>query len=210
MSINAKCKICRRAGEKLFLKGERCVSPKCAMIKRAYPPGQKRKRRTSPPSEYSKELKEKQKLRNWYNLREKQFKNYVKIVLEKRGKSEDTSMSLVKLLESRLDNVVFKLGFAASRVQARQLVSHGYFLVNGKATNIPSRQIKKKDTISLKPQKVKKNITKEIKALIKKQKPPKWLKLNTAKLEGSVIGVPTVEDAALPVEISAIFEFYSR
>ena len=152
---DSKCKICRRMGIKLFLKGERCVTQKCQMVKKPYPPGKKGKRRPTPLSEYGRELREKQKLKNLYNLKERQFKNYVKRVLKKRGKVENASDLLIKILESRLDNVVFKLGFTVSRSQARLLVSHGYFLVNGKPTNIPSRQLKKGDIISIKPQKIK-------------------------------------------------------
>ncbi len=205
-----KCKICRRVGEKLFLKGERCYSPKCAMVKRAYPPGQKKKRRRSRPSEYAKELREKQKLRNWYNLREKQFKNYIKGILAKGGKVKDASALLIQMLEFRLDNVVFRLGFTLSRTKARQLVSHRFFAVNNRPTNIPSCQLKKGDVISLKPHKAGKKIIKEARALMKKQSPPSWLQLNTEKLEGKIVGVPTLEEVAPPVEISAIFEFYSR
>jgi small subunit ribosomal protein S4 len=205
------CKICRRAGEKLFLKGERCNSPKCAMIKRAYPPGPKRtKRRRNPPSEYAKELMEKQKLRNWYNLRERQFSNYVKKILAKKSRVKDGPALLINMLEFRLDSVIFRLGFASSRVKARQLVSHGYFLVNGKAMNIPSHQVKKGDVISLKPKKKEKKIIKEIKNLIKKQKASTWLKIEPEKLEGKIIGIPTLEEVSPAVEIPAIFEFYSR
>lgn len=208
---HAKCKICRRAGEKLFLRGERCISPKCAIVKRPYPPGQKRKRRRGGRiSEYGKELKEKQKLRHWYNLGEKQFKNYVRGILKRRGRVKDASGLLVKTLESRFDNVVFRLGFALSRTKARQLVSHSFFLVNGRAMNFPSHQLKKGDVVSLKPQKTKKKIVKDFKSLIKNHKAPSWLKLDAEKLEGKIIGEPTLEEAALPVEISVIFEFYSR
>lgn len=207
---DSKCKICRRAGVKLFLKGERCLAQKCQMVKKPYPPGQKRKRRLSPLSEFGRELREKQKLKNLYNLRERQFKNYVKGVLKKRGKVENASDLLVKILESRLDNVVFKLGFTSSRKQARQLVSHGYFLVNGRPTNIPSRQLKKADVISIKPQKIKKAIFKDIKTIVKKSKIPSWLEFNVEKFEGKLKEEPTLEDIIVPVEISSIFEFYSR
>ena len=208
--VNSKCKICRRLGVKLFLKADRCLLSKCPMVKRPYPPGQKRKRKKGAPSEYGKELREKQKLKNWYHLRERQFKNYVKEVLEKKGKIENADEVLIKNLESRLDNVVLRLGFTTSRAQARQLVSHGYFLVNGKPTNIPSRRLKKGDVVSLKPQKEKKNIFKNLKNLLKKNKPPKWLQLDVEKLEGKVIGEPSLEEVAPPVEIPVIFEFYSR
>ena len=180
------------------------------MVKKAYPPGQKRKRRPTPLSEHGKELREKQKLKIWYNLKESQFKNYVKKVLDMRGKVEDASEFLIKLLETRLDNVVFRLGFASSRTQAKQLVSHGHFLINGKSIDTPSYRVKKGDTISIKPQKIKKAIFQNLKNLLKKYKAPSWLELNLEKLEGKVIGEPSLEESAPPVEISAIFEFYSR
>ena len=180
------------------------------MVKRPYPPGQRKKRRKRPPSEYAKELMEKQKLRNWYNLREKQFKNYVNKILARRGKVKDASALLIQKLEFRLDNVVFRLGFTLSRVKARQLVSHGFFIVNKRAMNIPSHQLKKGDVISLKPQKAEKKIVKEIKTLIKNQKVPSWLQLDVDKLEGKVVGIPTLEEVAPSVEMPAIFEFYSR
>lgn len=208
--IDSKCRICRRLGVKLFLKGEKCLSPKCPMVKRNYPPGQKGKRRPTPFSEYGKALREKQKLKNWYNLRERQFKNYVKKILERRGKVEDASSLLIKILESRLDNVIFRLGFANSKSQARRLVSHGHFLVNGKSINTPSYLVKRGDLISLKPQRAKKTIFQNLKNLLKKHKTPSWLALDVEKLEGKVIAEPTLEEAAPPVEISTIFEFYSR
>lgn len=207
---NSKCRICRRAGVKLFLRGEKCLSPKCPMVKKPYPPGVKRKRRTGALSEYGKELKEKQKLKNWYVLNEKQFRKYVKEALEARGKIEDASAFLIKILESRLDNAVFRLGFASSRTQARQMVSHGHFLVNNRAIDVPSYLVKKGDKINVKPASVQKTIFKNIKTSLKKHNPPSWLKLEAEKLEGKVIGPPSFEEAAPPVEISSIFEFYSR
>ena len=179
------------------------------MVKKPYPPGKKSERRRT-ISEYGKELREKQKLKNWYNLRERQFKKYVKGVLKKQGKVEDTGSLLVKKLESRLDNVVFRLGFAASRIQARQLVNHGHFLVNGRKNDIPSCQIKKGDIISLRPNSLSKPIFKNLQPVLKKYKPPSWIELNAEKAEGKITGEPSLEEAALPVEISAIFEFYSR
>jgi len=207
---DAKCKICRRLGTKLFLRGEKCLSSKCPMVRKAYPPGLKRKRRIKAVSEYGKELNEKQRLKNWYNLKERQFRKYVKGVLQKRGKVEDAALLLIKTLESRLDNAVFRLGFANSRAQAKQLVSHGHFLVNGKLIDAPSYQVKKGDIITLKPQKIKKTIFQNLKNLLKKYKTPNWLELNAEKLEGKVTGEPSLEEAAPPVEISAIFEYYSR
>jgi small subunit ribosomal protein S4 len=207
---NNKCKICRRVGVKLFLKGDRCLSTKCAMIKRPYPPGEKSKKRRSAFSEYGKELKEKQKLKNWYNLTERQFRKYVKEVLEKRGKVEDAGALLIRKLESRLDNVVFQMGFALSRAQARQVISHGYFLINGRKINIPSYQVKKGDKITLHPKTSRKTIFQNLSPVLKKHKAPSWIKVDSAKLEAEIVGQANLEEAAVPVEISSIFEFYSK
>jgi len=173
---NNVCKICRRLGQKLFLKGEKCSSPKCPMIKRAYPPGpQKRgRRRTLLLSEYGKELAEKQKLKNYYRLRETQFRKYVKEILKSRGRVEDATLSLIKKLEKRLDNVVFRLGFAKSRKEARNLVSHGHFLVDSKAVNIPSFELKKNQVISLKETKKKTTLFKNLFLTLKSYQPPAW------------------------------------
>jgi len=195
------------------------------MVKRPYPPGQKGKRRKGPPSEFGKESREKQKLKILYNLGEKQFKNYVKKVLERKGKVGDLSAFLIKILELRLDNIIFRLGFAYSRAEARQLVSHNFFLVNGKPVNLPSYQLKKGDVITVKPQKTKKVIFQNLKNLLKKYKTPSWLELDTQalakrgderssssieKLQGKVIDDPKLEEVAPPVEIPVIFEYYSR
>lgn len=186
------------------------MSPKCPMIKRPFPPGKKGKRRPRALSEFGKELREKQKLRNWYNLKEGQFSKYVKKVLSSRHKVEDVEAYLIKLLESRLDNVVFRLGFAVSRISARQVVSHRHFLVNGRPVNIPSYSLKKGDKININPKSLKKPIFKNVAASLKKNKPPSWLKINPDKLEGEVVGEPNLAEAAPPAEISSIFEFYSR
>jgi small subunit ribosomal protein S4 len=207
---DAKCKTCRRLGEKLFLKGEKCLSPKCPMVRKPYPPGQKGKRRRGRLSEYGKELKEKQKLKNWYNLQERQFRNYVKEALSKRGKVEDAGVQLLQTLERRLDNVVFRLGFADSRSEARQLISHRHLLMNGKPINISSFLTKKGDKIKVRPSSVKKGNFQNLQSKLKKHDLPKWLTLDINKLEGEVKELPSIEELALPVEVSAIFEFYSR
>jgi len=204
------CKICRRFGQKLFLKGERCSSPKCAMIKRSYPPGQKKKRRTRSMSEYNKELREKQKLRNWYNLKEHQFKKYIQEVLAKRGKTLNLSLELIKKLEKRLDNVIFRMNLAKSRKEARQLISHSYFLVNGKEINIPSFAVKKGDIISLRKAKKEKNIFKDFLASSQKIQIPSWVQFNVKKMEGKIIAEPSLEEALPPAEILSVFEFYSK
>ena len=223
MVKNSKCKICRRLGVKLFLKGERCLTQKCPMVKRSYPPGQKKKRRTRALSEYGEELREKQKLKKWYNLEERQFRKYVKKILEShQGGKKDVLISLIKTLESRLDNVVFRLGIAASRPQARQLISHGHFLVNAKPVDIPGYLVKKGDKIRISPSSRKKNIFQNLPTLLKTHKTPSWLELNFEKpstraklgaglgLEGKVIGAPSLEEAVPPAEVSLIFEYYSR
>jgi len=206
----AKCRICRRLGIKLFLKGEKCFSPKCPMVRRPYPPGQVGKRKVVSFSEFKRELIEKQKLKHWYGLNERQLKKEVREILQMRGKVENASNVLIQNLEKRLDNVVYNLGFANSRDHARQLVSHKFFLVNGKSVSIPSFKVKVGDVISLKPHKLKKNLFKDLKEKLKKQKIPSWLSFNNETLEGKIISEPKVEEISPPFEVSAIFEFYSR
>lgn len=207
---DSKCKICRRTGAKLFLKGDKCFSQKCALVRKPYVPGPKAKRRTKNFSEYAKELKEKQKLRNWYNLEEKQFSNYVKKVLGARGKVADAAAFLIEILESRLDNVIFRLGFAPSRAAARQIISHRHILVNDKHVNISSYLVKKGDQIKIRPASVSKTIFKNLSQTIKNYKAPMWLELDKEKLEGKIVSVATMVEAAPPAEISSIFEFYSK
>lgn len=205
-----KCKICRRAGDKLFLKGDRCNTPKCSMVRKPYAPGQKGKRRPKPLSEYGKQLKEKQKLKNWYNLRETQFGNYVKSVLKKKGGAEGAPTKLIQLLEKRLDNVIFRLGFASSRNKARQIVSHRHILVNGRVVNIPSFSVKKGDKIQIRPSAFKKGVFKDLAPVLKKYSAPSWLLLKANQFEGTVKSEPIFEEAAPPIELSAVFEFYSK
>ena len=201
MIIN-QCKICRRLGVKLFLKGERCFSPKCAILRKPYVPGKKGKRRVSALSEFGKELKEKQRLKKWYNLRERQFRKYIK---------ENPSVDLlIQKLEMRADNVVFRLGFASSRLQARQFVNHGHFTVNGKSFSIPSLQVEQGDKISVKAKSQKSKIFADILPRLKKHQAPSWLKLDAENFTGEVTGLPTLVEAAPPAEIPTIFEYYSR
>jgi small subunit ribosomal protein S4 len=209
MQLN-KCKICRRNGTKLFLKGDKCLSPKCIFIKKPYAPGPAKKRRSKSLSEYGKELREKQKLRNWYNLRERQFEKYVSEVLEKRGQIEDAAALLIEKLESRLDNVVFRLGFASSHSQARQATTHGHFTINGRKVDVPSYHLKKGDVIALSEKSKKKPLYQNISNTLKKQKTPSWLELNVEKMEGKVAGKPSLDEVSPSAEISSIFEFYSR
>jgi len=180
------------------------------MIKRAYAPGPQRKRRGGAATEYKKSLTEKQTLKKWYGLSERQFKRYVNETLDKMGKVDDVSAELIRVLERRLDNVIFRLGFAKSRVAARQLVSHGYFLINGKPVNIPSYQVKKDDIVAVKENKKAKGVFKDIVNELKRKETPAWLSLNKEKLESKTIGEPNLDEVKPPAEISLIFEFYSR
>jgi len=206
---NNKCKICRRQGQKLFLKGERCFSAKCSITRRPAPPGPKSKKRKKGLSEYGKQLREKQKLRFWYGLGERQFGQYVRNLLEKRGK-EDSELALIKKLEARLDNMIFRLGFAPSRVQARQIVTHGHIRLNGRKNTYPSYETKKGDVITINPTSLKKNAFLNLNVKIKNYSAPAWLDLKKDSFEGKIIAEPTIEEVAPPAEISAILEYYSR
>jgi small subunit ribosomal protein S4 len=204
------CAICRKLSQKLFLKGDKCVSPKCSLIKKSYLPGMKNKKIRGGTSDFKKELMEKQKMREFYGISEKQFKGYIKRILKKRGKVKDTALELVKKLEKRLDNIIFRLGFVSSRAQARQLVSHGYFLINKRPINISSRQVKKGDVISFKEAKRKNALFKEIISVLKKKECPSWLKIDKEMLCGEIVNEPSFESAGIPAEISSVFEFYSK
>ena len=204
------CKTCRRFSQKLFLKGERCFSPRCAMVKKPYPPGMKAKKRKFRQAEYGKQLVEKQKLKISYNLSEEQFKKYVNQVLKKRGRVGDEAEELIKKLEKRLDNVIYRLGIASSRKQARQLVSHAFFLINGKSIDIPSYEVRQNDVITLKKGKMQKNFFKEILVVLKKKTVPSWLKFEKEKFKAEVIAEPSLKEVVPNAKISVIFEFYSR
>jgi len=201
-------------GSKLFLKGEKCNSSKCPMIKKDYAPGVSGKRRKRGLSEYGKELREKQKLRQWYNLGEKQFRNYIDDVLERMHnvsvKEENPAEILIRILESRLDNVVFRLGFAESRSQARQLVVHGHFLLNDKPIRRPSAILKKGDKVGVRPSSQKSDYFIKLPPKMKKNEIASWLSLDQKTIEGKIQGTPTIDEVAPPAEISSIFEFYSR
>ncbi len=206
-----KCKICRRLGQKLFLKGERCVGQKCAMIRRPYPPGQKRKRRKSQLSEYGKQLQEKQKIRFSYGIGERQFKKYVKGCLSRAPEEGRGFVDfLVEKLESRLDNVVFRAGLVDSRPKARFLVTHGHFLVNKKRVDLPSCQVKRGDIISIREKSKNKSAFKDLAASFKKYQLPSWLELDSKNLEVRVIGAPSKDEFSLSGDLQKVGEFYSR
>ncbi len=200
----AVCRQCRREGEKLFLKGERCYSDKCALSRRAYAPGQHGQGRKK-VSEYGMQLREKQKVRRYYGVLESQFAKYYEMAVKKQGVTGDNLMSIV---ESRLDNVVYRLGFAMSRPEARQLVRHGHFTLNGKKVNIPSLLVEVGDVIAIKEDSMSSAKMKAILEANEKRAVVKWLELNgtTAK----VVGVADAEDIDLPVEKHLIVELYSK
>ncbi|MFH1978952.1 MAG: 30S ribosomal protein S4 [Patescibacteria group bacterium] len=203
---DTKCKTCRRVGQKLFLKEERCLSPKCPISRKPYPPG-RRAKRMKPLSEYGAQLKEKQKLKFLYGLREKQFVNYVKKAMKKGG--ENIGLQVIQLLESRLDNIVFRLGLAKSRSSARQMVNHGHICLNGRKLSIPSAYVKKSDKISIRSQSAGKKLFEDLDIHLKKYTPPTWLKLDKVKKEGEILGIPST-DVELDVKPNLIIEYYSR
>ncbi|MFC1625395.1 30S ribosomal protein S4 [Patescibacteria group bacterium] len=203
-----KCKTCRRTGQKLFLKGEKCFSHKCPISKKPYPPGKKSKR-PKPSSEYGLQLKEKQKLKFSYGLRETQFVNYLKKAMKKGG--SDIGKQIIGLLEFRLDNAVYRLGLAQSRSKARQMISHGHICVNNRKTNIPSFQLEKGDKISIRTESLSKKIFTDIDVYLKKYNPPSWLKLDKTKKTGEVIKkTPEEEKLEMDIKINSVIEFYSR
>lgn len=202
-------KVERRLGEKLFIKGDRCLGPKCAMVRRAYVPGVHGKKRAKrrEKSEYSTLMNEKQKIRFLYGLDDREVKRYSKDAASRGG---IFSLHFLRQLESRLDNVVFRLGLGDSRRAARQIITHGHIMVNGKPLRVPSYQAKKGDTIGLKERSLSGGIGIRLEDRLKKHQPPKWLMLDPNKKEGSVIASPETEDAGIVFEATKIKEFYSR
>lgn len=200
----AVCRQCRREGQKLFLKGERCYSDKCALARRAYAPGQHGQGRKK-VSEYGLQLREKQKVRKYYGVLESQFAKYFEMAEKKQGVTGDNLLSIV---ESRLDNVVYRLGFAMSRPEARQLVRHGHFTLNGKKVNIPSILVNVGDVIALKEGSMSSPKIKAIQEANEKRAIVKWLELNGTS--GKVVGVAEAEDIDLPIETHLIVELYSK
>ncbi|MFC1917473.1 30S ribosomal protein S4 [Chloroflexota bacterium] len=203
----AVCRLCRRSGEKLFLKGDRCFTPKCAVDKRPKPPGQQVRRRRPRVSDRGIQLREKQKARYTYGLMERQFSRFFMIAERQDGITGD---NLSVLLERRLDNVVYRLGFADSRVQARQLVQHGHIFLNGRKTNIPSCLVKEEDVISWREGSTKTEYYKQLAEDISGKTVANWLSLDREKLVGKVLSLPTVEDAEPKFDGKAIVEYYSR
>lgn len=205
-NIDAVCRLCRRSGEKLMLKGSRCLTPKCAVEKRAKAPGQHAAQRRR-LSDRGLQLREKQKARYTYGMMEKQFKRNFQQAEKQPGVTSD---NLMVKLESRLDNVAYRLGFADSRSQARQLVQHGHILLNGRKTNIPSCLTKEGDTISWREGSTKTEYYKLLTESIKAKLVPNWLSLDREKLVGKVVSLPTPEDAEAKFDGKSIVEYYSR
>ena len=201
-----QCRICRREGQKLFLKGSRCYSDKCSISRRNYAPGQHGQKKAK-LSEYGTQLREKQKTRSFYGVGEKQFRGYFEMASNKKGITGD---NLLQILESRLDNVVYRLGFGTSRAQARQLVNHGHFEVNGKKVDIPSYLIKAGDVITVREIKKDNKTIKENLEVNAARPVPEWLEKDADKMQGKVLRLASREDVDIPVEEHLIVELYSK
>lgn len=200
------CKLCRREGLKLFLKGDRCFTLKCAIEKRNYPPGEHGQRR-SKHSEYGLQLREKQKMKRIYGIQETQFRTYFRMAERQKG---ITGENLVRLLEQRLDNVVHRLGIGASRAQARMLIGHGHIRVNGRRVTIPSTLLRAGDVVEIHP------ASREMEAIqaalegAKKRRVPSWLELDAANFTGTVRSLPGKEEMAIPVQEQLVVALYSK
>ncbi len=203
----AVCRLCRREGQKLFLKGERCYTNKCSVGKRSYAPGQHGQARNRKASEYGKQLRTKQIARRYYGVLEGQFRHYFEMAEKMQGV---TGENLLRILESRLDNVVYRLGFASSRAQARQLVLSGHFQVNGRKVNIPSYLTKPGQTISVKDGSRQLGLIKEIVEKNSGRTVPKWLEVNREAMEAKIVALPEREDIDLEIEETLIVELYSK
>jgi len=206
----AVCKLCRREGEKLFLKGSRCMTPKCAIERRPYPPGQHGRDsqfRRGRASDYLLQLREKQKMRRIYGVYERQFSNYFRKAEQRSGL---TGSNLLTVLESRLDNVVYRLGFADSRAQARQLVLHGHVLLNERKTNVPSALVKAGDAVSIRPESTKRTYFKTMRQELDDRQVPRWLQLDAKSLSARVVQLPEREDIDVTLNEQLVVEYYSR
>ena len=201
------CRVCRREGEKLFLKGSRCYTDKCAITRRAYAPGQHGQKRKK-QSDYGMQLREKQKAKAFYGVLESQFRKYFE---EASRSKEVTGLKLLQILESRLDNVVYRLGLATSRAQARQLVRHGHFTVNGVKVNIPSYLTKVNDVVKVRESSENSEIFKQVIESTENGRPvPAWLEADLGNKTGKIVAVPAREEIDLPVQEHLIVELYSK
>ena len=203
---DASCRLCRREGQKLFLKGDRCYTEKCAMVGRAYPPGMHGQGR-SKTSEYGSQLREKQKAKRYYGLLESQFRSYFEMAERRPGQ---TGENLLSILETRLDNVVYRLGFAGSRTQGRQMVRHSLVTVNGKKVNVPSFQVKPGDVISLKEKQKKNQLVADNVQGATRRGLPSWLERDATAFKGTVKAMPNRDEIAMPIQEQLIVELYSK
>jgi small subunit ribosomal protein S4 len=201
------CKLCRREGLKLFLKGDRCFSPKCAIEKRSYAPGEHGQRRRVKLTDYGLQLREKQKMKRIYGLLERQFRNYFHLAERQKG---ITGENLLRVLERRLDNVVYRLGFASSRAEARHLVTHGHFLVNGRRVNIPSYLVESGDQVQVSEKSRELVPIKGALEGVKKREVPSWLELDVQAMRGLVRGLPAREAIVIPVQEQLVVALYSK
>lgn len=200
------CRLCRREGLKLFLKGDRCYTDKCSIDRRAYPPGQHGQGRKK-VTDYGVQLREKQKVRRMYGILEKQFRGYFKEADKKKGV---TGENLLVLLESRLDNVIYRLGFAGSRNEARQMVNHGHFTVNSKQVDIASFQVKPGQVVEVREKSRKHQKINDALDAVMRRGVPEWLELNREKFQGTVKVCPTRDDITMPIQENLIVELYSK
>jgi len=204
------CRLCRREGEKLFLKGSRCMTAKCAIERRPYPPGQHGRDsqfRRGRASDYLLQLREKQKMRRIYGVYERQFSNYFRKAEQGSGL---TGSNLLIVLESRMDNVVYRLGFADSRPQARQLVLHGHVMLNGRKTNVPSALVTAGDDVSIRPESTKRTYFKVMRQELDDRQVPRWLRLDVKSLSAKVVQLPEREDIDVSLNEQLVVEYYSR
>lgn len=208
-NIDKKCKVCRRAGEKLFLKGEKCFTPKCVFERKPYPPGKlmsERKHRSN-VSEYGKQLREKQKVRNTYRVSETQFSRYVKEATSASG--SNPVQHLYETLERRLDNVAYRMGLVAARSIARQAVAHGHITVNGRKITIPSYQVREGDVIAVREGSRTSPLFTQLPETLAKHKAPVWVRLEPGQFSGSVTGTPKFDKNEMSFNLTSIIEFYS-
>ena len=204
------CKLCRREGEKLFLKGARCFSPKCAFERRSYAPGQHGKSsqfRSRRESDYNRQLRAKQKARRIYGILERQFRRYYEVSLQRRGL---TGLNLLQILESRLDNIIYRLGYASSRGQARLLVTHGHFTVNGRRTDVPSMLVSADDVVAVREGSLRRTYFKELGDLAEERNIPAWLDRDLKNLSGKVLRLPERSEIDGNLQEQLIVEYYSR
>ena len=204
------CKLCRREGEKLFLKGSRCLTPKCSFERRSYPPGEHGRDnqfRRGRASDYLLQLREKQKARRIYGVLERQFNRYFRRATQRVGL---TGTNLLVILETRLDNVVYRLGWADSRAQARQLVQHGHITINGRKTGVPSALVSAGDVVAIRPESMRKSYFKVLRENLDDRQVPRWLNLDVRNVSAKVVNLPARDDIDVSINEQLVVEYYSR